>query len=84
MVVDSVSVFALLLPYLFEHGLATDIVAIFPFGFLQLLIDDGWPVQGVQVEGGWLEVDTVSDLELYERLAESGELDAYCELERVN
>jgi choline kinase len=50
--------------------------------FLQLLIDDGWPVQGVQVEAGWLEVDTVSDLDMYERLAESGELDAFCKLER--
>jgi len=50
--------------------------------FLQLLIDAGWPVLGVQVEAGWLEVDTVSDLELYERLARSGDLDTFCKLER--
>lgn len=50
--------------------------------FLQLLIGAGWPVQGVLVEGGWLEVDTVSDLELYERLAELGELDTFCKLEQ--
>lgn len=50
--------------------------------FLQLLIDAGWPVLGVQVEAGWLEVDTVSDLELYESLARSGDLDTFCKLER--
>ena len=37
--------------------------------FLQLLIDARWQVQAVCVNHGWLEVDSVSDLELYENLA---------------
>lgn len=50
--------------------------------FLQLLIDAGWPVRGVRVHGGWLEVDTIADLSLYEQLAAQGGLDTYCKLER--
>ncbi len=49
---------------------------------LQLLIDAGWPVRGVRVHGGWLEVDTVSDLNLYERLARTDDLAVFCELEQ--
>ena len=45
--------------------------------FLQLLIDDGWRVKAVEVNGGWLEVDTVDDLDIYQALAESGELDRF-------
>jgi len=37
--------------------------------FLQLLIDAGWMVMPANVNHGWLEVDTVEDLQLYERLA---------------
>lgn len=36
--------------------------------YLQYLIDSGWEARAVAVEGGWLEVDTAGDLELYERL----------------
>lgn len=36
--------------------------------FLQLLIDAGWMVMPAHVSHGWLEVDTVKDLQLYERL----------------
>lgn len=50
--------------------------------FLQVLIDAGWPVAGVAVRGGWLEVDTVRDLQLYEDLAARGLLDRYCVLNR--
>ena len=42
--------------------------------FLQLLIDDGVPVDAVMVDGGWLEVDTLADLEVYERLHAAGTL----------
>lgn len=42
--------------------------------FLQHLIDAGWLVQTVPVRNGWLEVDSVADLETYERLHKSGEL----------
>lgn len=40
--------------------------------FLQHLIDTGWAVQAVPVEGKWLEVDTISDLEYYRETLESG------------
>jgi choline kinase len=36
---------------------------------IQRLIDSGVPVKAVCVEHGWLEVDTLSDLEAYESLA---------------
>ena len=48
--------------------------------FLQALIDSGWPVAAVEVDGGWLEVDTLQDLRLYEDLAARGSLDQYCAL----
>lgn len=44
--------------------------------FLQLLIDAGWNVQAAHVENGWLEVDTVEDLQLYERLQAEDKLRA--------
>lgn len=43
--------------------------------FLQLLIDAGWTIMPARVNHGWLEVDTVEDLRLYERLSEEGKLD---------
>ena len=42
--------------------------------FIQLLIDSGWQVFASMVENGWLEVDTKSDLDLYENLISSGSL----------
>lgn len=36
--------------------------------FIQQLIYSGWKVRPAFIRGGWLEVDTVTDLELYERL----------------
>ena len=44
--------------------------------FLQLLIDSNWEIVPAHVSHGWLEVDTVSDLQNYERLTKSGGLDA--------
>ena len=44
--------------------------------FLQLLIDAGWMVIPAHVSHGWLEVDTVEDLQLYERLSAEGKLNA--------
>jgi choline kinase len=40
--------------------------------FIQHLINIGWPVKAVPVENGWLEIDTVEDLEYYEKMLESG------------
>lgn len=48
---------------------------------IQGLIDAGWPVQACLVDNGWLEVDTAGELEAYEAMAASGDLDAYCRLE---
>jgi choline kinase len=48
--------------------------------FLQHLIDQGQPVRAVPVDGGWLEVDSAGDLELYERLQTEGRLREYCRL----
>ena len=42
--------------------------------FIQLLIDSGWEVFASMVENGWLEVDTKSDLDLYEHLLSSGSI----------
>lgn len=41
---------------------------------LQLMIEDGINIKGVRVHGGWLEVDTVSDYELYQELHRQGHL----------
>jgi choline kinase len=41
---------------------------------LQLMIEDGIKIKGVRVNGGWLEVDTVSDYELYQELHRQGHL----------
>lgn len=48
--------------------------------FLQRLIDVGWGIQAVPVENGWIEVDTLQDLELYRSLSENGELNRFIEL----
>ena len=42
--------------------------------FLQHLIDAGHPLRAVEVENGWLEVDSTDDLALYERLHAEGRL----------
>ena len=43
--------------------------------FLQLLIESGWMIMPAKVNNGWLEVDTVKDIQLYERLSVEGKLD---------
>jgi choline kinase len=48
--------------------------------FIQQLIDDGWVVQSVPVAGGWIEVDTLSDLEMYRSLSAEDELDRFVTL----
>lgn len=45
--------------------------------FLQNLIEAGWDVVPAWVEAGWLEVDSVDDLLLYEQLAAEGKLDCF-------
>jgi choline kinase len=48
--------------------------------FIQQLIDHGWNVRPALIDSGWLEVDTLEDLQRYERLAADGGLDALCRL----
>lgn len=49
---------------------------LYTTSFIQHLIDTGWDVRAVPVDGGWLEVDTIEDLDLYHRLADEGRLSA--------
>ncbi len=42
--------------------------------FLQYIINQGLPIKSVPVSGGWLEFDSVEDLDLYERLHKDGRL----------
>jgi L-glutamine-phosphate cytidylyltransferase len=49
--------------------------------FLQSLIDIGWKVKAVQVQNGWLEVDSCEDLKLYESLAKENRLKQFCKLD---
>ena len=49
--------------------------------FIQGLIDTGWDVRAAFTDNGWLEVDTVEDLELYERMNDSGELARFIRLQ---
>jgi len=45
--------------------------------FIQILIDSGWEVRAALIKNGWLEVDTVEDLESYEKISKEI-LDSYC------
>lgn len=49
--------------------------------FLQLLINEGWKVKPVDVESGWLEIDSTRDLSIYEALAQEGNLKKYYKME---
>jgi len=42
--------------------------------FLQSLIDAGWQTKAAIVENGWLEIDSVDDLNHYEEMAKNGSL----------
>lgn len=48
---------------------------IYMTDFIQHLVDIGWDVRAALVRNGWLEVDTANELERYNALARSGELD---------
>lgn len=57
-----------------------DFANMYMTSFLQHLIDIGWTVQSVSVKNGWLEVDTIEDLHLYERMHADGSLNRFCKL----
>ena len=48
--------------------------------FLQLLIDAGYDARAAFTEGGWLEVDTVEDLNQYQEMHDTGELNKLIKL----
>ena len=50
---------------------------------IQALIDANWDVRPALVHNGWIEVDSSSELELYEKLYLAGKLDSYIHLDRV-
>lgn len=56
-------------------------VSIDMTAFLQRLVESGWFLQAVPVDGGWLEVDTVDDLELYRSLEADDRLSRFVALE---
>jgi choline kinase len=56
---------------------------MFMTAFLQLLIDGGVAVDAVPVDGGWFEVDTVDDLDVYEQQRSDGRLTAILDLEAI-
>lgn len=60
-----------------------DLPNMYMTSFLQHLIDLGIPVRAVPVDGGWLEVDSTTDLRVYDRLASEGRLDEFCRIGRA-
>jgi len=55
---------------LLEHTLDGDLdpKTMYMTDFIQFLIDKGWRINPAIVENGWLEIDTVKDLNTYEKL----------------
>lgn len=51
--------------------------------FLQYLIDINWTLTAVPIRNGWLELDTVDDLLLYQRLLKTNSLSQFCDLSKV-
>jgi choline kinase len=60
-----------------------DFENLYMTSFLQHLIDIGRDVQSVPSHNGCLEVDSVSDLEIYDSLAVSGGLDRFFRLASI-
>lgn len=56
---------------------------IYMTDFLQLLINRGIPVKGVRIQGGWIEIDSVKDYEIYQSLLDKDALDDFLNLERM-
>jgi len=48
--------------------------------FIQSIIDSGVKVSAVTINKGWIEVDTVEDLEVYENLYKSGDINKFIKL----
>jgi choline kinase len=48
--------------------------------YIQHLIDSEWEARAALVDNGWLEVDATNELEMYQLMADTGRLDAFCKL----
>jgi choline kinase len=46
--------------------------------YLQMQIDKGTILSGIPIEGGWVEVDSVEDKEIYEKMIEDGKMSDIC------
>lgn len=53
---------------------------MFMTSFIQSLIEANWRVMPAWITNGWLEVDTVADLDLFNMMYKDGSLDAVCRL----
>lgn len=53
-----------------------DLTGLYMTDLLQYMADDDWDIRGVRVHGGWLEVDTIDDLDTYHRMHDAGTLAA--------
>lgn len=51
--------------------------------FIQYLVDHGWEVRVAETDNGWLEVDTLSDLQRYEAMAADGTLAPFYNLQET-
>lgn len=60
--------------------MADGYVSIDMTAFLQRLIDSEWHLQAVPLDGGWLEVDTLNDLEQYRDLIENDQISRFVSL----
>lgn len=60
-----------------------DFYNMYMTSFLQLLIDANWKVKAAKVKSRWLEVDTIEDLELYEKMGRDNILKDFIELTDV-
>jgi choline kinase len=58
-----------------------DFANMYMTSFLQLLINNAWKVQAVLVDNGWLEVDSASDLEIYNKMAANNQLTKFYRME---
>jgi choline kinase len=56
---------------------------IYMTDILQILIDEGIKASGVVINGGWIEVDSAADYEMYCEMYESGKLKDYCNIGNI-
>lgn len=62
------------------HYDGQDFSNMYMTSFIQHLIDTGVVVQAAFTDGGWIEVDSVEDLDFYNELYKSGTLDKFVSL----